>query len=91
MVRSTLPPSVVEELSPILVCSLTVEADSAGAPVAVKLSGQWIPVREVVDRWKIDDEWVPGHAERKVFWDCLMSKRMRITVHQDLGSGLWYW
>ena len=92
MVRSALPiPVAAEETLPIQVCPLTVEADATGAPVSVKLSGQWIPVRDVVSRWVIGDEWIPGQTVRRMYWECAMTRRLRITVHQDLDSGRWYW
>ena len=47
-----------------------------------------IGIREVKDRWVI---WSPDQAIRRMFYECLMSKGLRMTVFQDVDSGRWYW
>jgi hypothetical protein len=92
MVRSTMLAAVtIEKPSSIQYCPLAVEADSAGLPVAIKLRGEWVEVKEVLDRWVIDDEWIPGQVIRRMHWECLMSKGLRMTVFEDIDSGRWYW
>ena len=80
-----------EKQSPIQTWPLVVEADATGAPISLKLISQWIDIREVVDRWMIDEEWASGQTVRWMYWECLVSKGLRVVVHQDLDSVLWYW
>ena len=75
----------------IPLCPLAVKADDDGIPISVNIQGQWIQVRDVVDSWVIDNERSPGQASTRMYYECLVSKRLRITIFQDPVSRRWYW
>jgi len=68
---------------------LTVEADEAGAPVAVVLSGRRLAVEQVLDVWRIDDEWWRDEVSRLYYRLALADGRPAI-IYRDLRRELWY-
>ena len=75
----------------IPMCPMAVNADQHNVPMSVNIRGQCIAVRSVVDRWLIENKWSSEQAIRLMYYECLMSKGLRITVYQDLDSNRWYW
>jgi len=69
-------------------CPLTFNADDKGVPLSVKIQGCDIKVRKIVDSLTITSHWGQGHFSTRVHYDCLMSKGLRITLFQNLKSGL---
>ena len=82
--RALVPPA-------ISAYTLRVSADDRNIPLSVNIRGQWIKVRSVVNTWLIEDEWSSEQANRRMYYDCLMSRGLRIAVFHDLDSNLWYW
>jgi hypothetical protein len=83
---------------------LRVETDERGRPTAVGLSGQGsgarsrpplprprtrIPVEEILDRWRIDDEWWRKEVSRMYFHVALEGGQL-LTLFQDLTTARWY-
>ncbi len=92
MTTSAIATSGDAVVSPAIpVCPMVINADHYNVPVSVNIQGQCIEVRSVVDRWLVDNKWRSGQAIRRMYYECLMSKGLRITVFQDLDSNLWYW
>lgn len=66
-----------------------VEADDVGMPWAVISHGQRQEIEEIVDVWRIDDEWWREPLLRRYFLVVLHGGVLR-TLFQDLLSGQWY-
>lgn len=68
-----------------------VAADQRGRPVAVGLAASRSPIRvtEVLDRWRIDDEWWRKEISRLYYHLALENGRL-ITLFQDLIDGGWF-
>lgn len=75
----------------IPMCPMAVIADQYNIPMSVNIQGERIAVRSVVDRWLIENRWDSGQPARLMYYECLMSKWLRITVYQDMDSNRWYW
>jgi hypothetical protein len=60
-----------------------------GAPKAVKFRNRLLQVREVLNTWRIDDEWWREPIS-KFYYLLQFSSGSRITVFQDLITGRWY-
>ena len=77
-------------LSPLNVPKpVEVLAGAAGAPRAVVLRGQRVAVTDVLDSWRIDDEWWRQEISRRYFRLALADGRT-LTVFLDLIAGGWY-
>ncbi len=60
-----------------------------GKPVVIHFKKRRLRVKEVVNVWRIDEEWWRRLISRLYFLLELESG-MRITVFQDLEGGEWY-
>jgi hypothetical protein len=60
-----------------------------GAPRAVKFRQRLLQVREVVNTWRIDDEWWRTPISR-LYYLLEFTSGSRFTVFQDLITGKWY-
>ena len=58
-------------------------------PSAIILKGRRHRVREILNMWRIDEEWWRRPISRLYFLMELETSA-RITVFQDLGDGQWY-
>jgi hypothetical protein len=67
---------------------IRVLADKAGVPVAV-IRGSSRRVEQIVDTWRIDDEWWRQEVSR-LYFRLVLHGGIRLTVFQDLISGNWY-
>ncbi len=82
--------SAAPALSPLnLPRPLTVTADTGGAPAAVELEGRALAVTEVLDSWRIDDEWWREEISRR-YYHLLLADGRTLTVFTDLIAGGWY-
>ncbi len=70
---------------------LVVSANQEGVPASVNIQGQCIHIRAVVNRWVIENMWKQGQSSRRIYYECQMTKTLRITLIRDLDSGSWYW
>jgi hypothetical protein len=64
-------------------------ADADGTPRAVVLKGRRVAVTDVLDSWRIDDEWWREEISRRYFRLVLADGRT-LTVFLDLIAGNWY-
>jgi hypothetical protein len=55
----------------------------------VRLDGRWVPVAELVDRWRVEDEWWRAPVRRRYLHLLLANGRL-LTLFQDLEEGGWY-
>lgn len=66
---------------------ITVQVDNLGRPAAV--TWQWRePVREVVNRWRVDDDWWRVPISRTYYR--LTTPTMLLEVYRDDIAGDWY-
>ena len=68
---------------------LAVTADDADVPVAIVLDGRTVNVTDVLDTWRIDDEWWREEISRR-YHHLLLADGRRLTVFMDLIAGGWY-
>jgi len=69
---------------------LRVETDERGRPTAVGLASRALtPIEEVLDRWRIDDEWWRKEVSRSYFHVALEGGQL-LTLFQDLTTGRWF-
>ena len=66
-----------------------VKADDKGWPVAVRVGRRWLAA-QVVDRWRIDDEWWRGEPVRRMYFRASLEDGRAMTLYQDLGDQRWY-
>ena len=83
-----------------------VEVDGDGQPAAIgvpksrnairkntgerELPCQWRRVSEVLDSWRIDDEWWRKTPIARVYYRVVMDDDRSITIFHDLATGEWY-
>ncbi len=67
-----------------------VEAGADGRPTAVYLSGRRYAVEEVLEVWRIDDEWWRKKSVSRRYFSLLLGVGRTVTVYQDTVSGRWY-
>ena len=51
---------------------------------------QWRRVSEVLDSWRIDDEWWRKTSIARVYYRVVMEDDRSVTVFHDLATGEWY-
>ncbi len=66
---------------------ITVEVDPDGRPAAVTWQRRQ-PVREVVNRWRVDDDWWRVPISR-MYW-VVTTPTMLLEIYEDLRTGNWY-
>ena len=64
-------------------------ADAAGVPVAVTGKGRRRRVVQVMEAWRVDDEWWRQEVSR-LYFRLELEGGIQLTVFQDLLSGKWY-
>jgi hypothetical protein len=72
--------------------ALEVEADAAGAPVAVRRAG-WPrarAVRRVHDRWRVVDEWWRERRVERLYHAVELEGDLRLTLYHDLVGDAWF-
>jgi hypothetical protein len=69
---------------------IVVEANEAGEPVAVHLSGRRLAVESIVETWRIDDEWWRETAVLRLYQRVALEDGRVVDVYQALASGRWY-
>ena len=66
---------------------ITVEVDDQGQPTALTWK-QREPVREVVNRWRVDDDWWRVPISR-MYW-VVATPTLLVEIYEDLRTGDWY-
>lgn len=103
MVTHSGAPVRTDRLRPLSVPRpLHVDADGRGWPVAVGIGGwglgvrgdesRGVPVLEILDRWRIDDEWWRKEISRMYFQVLLAPEEapLAMTIFHDLIEGSWF-
>jgi hypothetical protein len=71
--------------------TLVVNAGNDGTPVSVSIDNQCIKIRKIVNSWVINSPWKSEGSSRQIYFECQMTKNLRITVINDHDSGSWFW
>ena len=72
-----------------LPAKVTVSADAAGRPQVVHREEGDLPVEEIRELWRIDDEWWRSPIIR-CYADVVLAGGKRVILYQDLVSGDWW-
>ena len=65
------------------------EADKDGGPAAVHLSIGRCVVKEVLETWRIDDEWWRKRPVSRLYFNLLLETG-QMTVYCDLVRSAWF-
>ncbi len=68
---------------------LRVEADKDGGPIAVHLSTGRCVVKEVLETWRIDDEWWRERPVRRMYFRLALEDGRTMTVYRNLIGNRW--
>jgi len=66
-----------------------VRVDEAGHPQALLRDGEALPVEEIRELWRIDDEWWRSPIIR-CYADVVLAGGRRVILYQDLVTGDWW-
>ena len=64
---------------------IPVKASETGQPRAVQLGEQWVQVAEVVDSWRIDEEWWRQEIVRRYYLLLLEDGQSLTVFHSPIG------
>lgn len=67
-------------------------ASDAGllTPDSVLWQQRWRRVMEVLERWRIDDEWWRSRPVSRLYYAVLLEGGKRLEIYHDLVDGRWY-
>ena len=65
------------------------EDPSSGLPLAVRAPRRQA-VKNVEDRWRIDDEWWRREPVSRLYYEVLLVSGQRLVLYKDLVTGGWY-
>ena len=65
------------------------EAPSSGLPLAVRAPRRQA-VKNVEDRWRIDDEWWRREPVSRLYYEVLLASGQRLVLYKDLVTENWY-
>jgi hypothetical protein len=60
-----------------------------GRPHAVILKRRRLLVADIVNIWRVDEEWWRKEISR-MYYHLELQNHVRLTVFHDLGAGVWY-
>jgi hypothetical protein len=66
-----------------------VRADCYGAPLAVHLGHAWVGVRQIRDRWRVDDTWWREPLCR-MYYELELTDQRVLTLYHDRIQDRWY-
>ena len=66
-----------------------VEADEQGQPLTVYLSNRRLAVAELIEDWRIDDEWWRERPISRLYHRLLLEDGRTVDVFEDLTNGRW--
>jgi protein ImuB len=69
---------------------LRVETDAAGVPMAAFLGRGRLAVADVLDRWRVDDEWWRERPVSRLYYRLELVDGRTAVVYNDLVQGQWY-
>ncbi len=61
-----------------------------GGPSALRRNGRWLPVVEVLDRYRTDDRWWTAEPIARTYYELHLDDGRVVTVFRDLIRGDWY-
>ena len=67
-----------------------VRTDADGVPGAVLHKQQWLPVIEVLDRYRTDDRWWTSEPVTRTYYELQVEDGRVVTVFRDLIGARWY-
>lgn len=65
-----------------------VKADAHGRPAAVFIDRRWLQVQEILDTWRIDDEWWRPQPVSRMYYRVDVTSGT-VVLFQDLITGAW--
>ncbi len=65
-------------------------ANAGGVPDAVLHNRRWLPVAEVLDRYRTDDRWWTAEPVSRAYYELLLEDGRAVTVFHDLICGSWH-
>jgi len=68
---------------------ISVEEDSKGSPVAVKIKRR-VAIIAVENTWRIDDEWWRSEPVSRIYYAVLLAPGQRLVLFKDLKNNEWY-
>ena len=68
---------------------IDVKADERGWPVAVRIGHRYLSA-QVMDRWRIDEEWWRGEPISRAYFMVLLEDGRMVTMYSDLNYDRWY-
>ena len=66
-----------------------VRADENRWPLAVRVGRRWLKI-QILDRWRIDDEWWRGKPVSRAYFSVLLEDWYKRVIFQDLITGKWF-
>lgn len=70
--------------------AVVVDVDTDGRPVVVTLGSRRIAVQQILDYWRIDDEWWREGALSRFYWQIALEDGRPVTVFFDLVEQRWW-
>ena len=67
-----------------------VRAGAGGVPSALLRNRAWLPVVEVLDRYRTDDRWWTDEPVSRSYYELLLEDGRTVTVFHDLICGSWH-
>ncbi len=90
MVEDTREKAGLSAIQPIgLPTSIDVKVDSSGFPLEVRVGHLWLAA-QVVDRWRIEDEWWRRDQVSRAYFSLLLEDERPLTLFRDLVTGKWF-
>ena len=59
-------------------------------PTALLREGTWLPVTEVIDRYRTDDRWWTERPVERTYYELLLEDGRTATVFRDEIEGSWH-
>ncbi len=69
---------------------LPVEVDADGHPAVVIVRERRMVVQQILDYWRIDDEWWRERPLSRFYWQVVLEDGRSLTVFQDLLERQWW-
>ncbi len=69
---------------------MAVRHDAQGVPTAVRTTAGWIAVEQVIDHWRLDDEWWRDDPLRRWYYTLALAGGRTMTVFHDRSRDTWF-
>jgi hypothetical protein len=69
---------------------INVVSHESGTPVAVDISGRRLDIEEILECWRIDDEWWRERLIARLYYRLLLDDGRTIDVYQAVRTGRWF-